>query len=95
MVVNLDDYNSSQEIRDTRWEDLHQRVFTTPVQTAYRFYHEWLPRTPSSCCGDVLVYLEASPVEFNSALEFFCSGVDFHNQINLKLGKPVISYETK
>jgi hypothetical protein len=75
-----------------RWRLLHSHKFISPVQTAMWFYQKWLPLTPTSCCSDVIKYLELTPVRFDSEEIFFKSSIDFHNSISDKLGNVVLSH---
>lgn len=79
----------------TVWANLHTHQYTTP-QAAIEFFANWQLTIPDFGCpcrehwaGIVREY----PPDFSHAKAFFLWGVDAHNKVNDKLGKPIFSHE--
>lgn len=77
------------------WANLHTYKYTTERE-ARLFYDFWQLTIPSfgcSCKSHWAELIKEFPPDFSSAKAFFKWGVDAHNKVNERLGKPQFSYE--
>jgi len=80
-------------ILPNHWDKLHRYVYTTP-EKAEADYLLWQSSIPNINCNCMKSWLELTtkyPPDFSSAEAFFLWGVDRHNDVNVKLGKPILS----
>ena len=66
------------------WDELHSKK--DPDQA---WLDDWLSRVPSfgcSCHSHAKKYIEENPVDYDNFPQWAC---DFHNAVNLRLGKPI------
>lgn len=77
------------------WKELHSYIFTTK-EAAEVFFSVWQLKIPSfgcSCREHWSKIVAEFPPDFSSECAFFKWGVDAHNKVNERLGKPIFSYE--
>jgi hypothetical protein len=73
------------------WDILHRYGGCDPA-----FFEAWtytIPKYGCSCSRDFKSILEELPPDFSSDDAFFIRGVEWHNAVNRKLGKPEITIE--
>ena len=83
------------------WVVLHTHAMCYPTQPneaekhmMARFLNDFMALLPCTLCvHDAQSYLTSHPPNLGSRIEFELWVHDFHNHINLKIGKPVISLE--
>lgn len=81
------------------WAKLHRYALSVSVwdaAAAKAWFEKWQKLIPSVGCEcrkqwDELV--EECPPDFSSALAFFTWTFDCHNDVNVRLGKPIFSFE--
>jgi hypothetical protein len=73
------------------WEELHKHVLSenTPI-----WFDEWQKRIP---CGECRKHweklIEDFPPVFKSNFDFFKWGIEAHNKVNFRLGKPIFTIQ--
>lgn len=73
------------------WAELHTQAHPTP-----EWFAGWLDRLGTrgcSCGASFGEILRADPADFSSENAFFECGARWHNEVNRKLGKPVMGVE--
>lgn len=94
-----DERLTDEENLSALWMELHQFSLElwNPVAAAEWYYLEWLPKLPhlgcDDCTSDWYQLTQQYPPDFSSQERFFEWTVRRHNDINRKLGKPVLSIE--
>lgn len=85
-------YDYSHPLPDHSAYHKHWKEFHCKVDANQAWFLDWLSRVPANCdCGEGLASLvERLPPRFG---DWFAYSVEFHNAINLKLNKPMISIE--
>jgi Erv1 / Alr family len=65
------------------------------ADSAKSFYETWYASIPGMCgCADHWKAIIAKhPPDFTSPAAFFAWTVDRHNDVNARLGKPIMSHE--
>lgn len=77
------------------WKKLHSYKYINEKE-AKEFFDTWQLMVPSfgcSCKMDWTKIVNDLPPNFSSAKEFFKWGVEAHNRVNMKLGKPIFPYD--
>lgn len=86
-----------KEFLRLKWYNLHlyPYTFTWNEKNAQRWLYEWLMDLQQfTCCHqDFVNIISKTKPDFSSADGFFAWGVDRHNDVNQKLGKPIMSLE--
>lgn len=72
------------------WRTLHERRDANP-----EWFREWMTSIPTGCgCGSsVAAILAEHPPNYASPAAWFEWTVDFHNAVNVKLGKPTMTLD--
>jgi hypothetical protein len=87
--------NTAEEVGPRIWRNLHSYKYTTE-QEAKIFYELWILTIPSygcSCKSHWAAITKNFPPDFSSSEAFFKWGVDAHNKVNDRLGKPQFGYQ--
>lgn len=83
------------------WRALHAITFTFPENPTDKDKQEYLDFVQAlskvlpcpQCRSHMMDYIKNNPIDVSSQLAFSKWGVDFHNAVNQRIGKPVIPYE--
>ncbi len=75
------------------WEELHRRALVhRPGQDDGEWLAKFSLRLPCGHCrADWVRMMQATPPDYSSAANFFAWTVDRHNEVNSRLGKPLVS----
>ena len=83
------------------WHLIHSGALTYPLhptendKTEYRIFYESLSNVLpcAACASHYKDKLEKMPINLSSRQNLFKWTVDLHNDVNIHLGKPILSYQ--
>ena len=79
------------QVHGNPWDGLHNGTVCDAITLA-----EWELRIPAygcACRKDYMLYKASSPPDFTSPESLWLWGVELHNHVNRKLGKPELTVE--
>lgn len=73
------------------WKDLHSGIVCD--QPSLESWELRIPAYGCACRKDYMLYKASTPPDFTSAESLWLWGVNLHNHVNRKLGKPELTVE--
>jgi hypothetical protein len=92
-------YNANAVVEYYRqlWHQIHSKASSISTPQQHRDYCIWIRNIGNNiecniCKTHMLQYLQTNPPE--NAQNLFIWAWDFHNDVNQRLGKPIVDYAT-
>lgn len=89
--------NSSLDYYRRLWENIHTNAAKATTSQQYKPFYTWIRSLSNQilcgkCKQHMITYIESNPPEKHN--NPFMWSWEFHNDVNLRLGKPIMDYST-